>query len=48
MKQVSNSDFDKILRLLGALSKTKGTTIRERENARKAALLYKKLSKRKT
>lgn len=43
MKQVSNSDFEKILRLLYALSTTKGTSIRERENARKAYLLHKKL-----
>ena len=48
MKQLSNSDYSLALRLLGALSKTKGTTVRERENARKAALLYKKLSKRET
>lgn len=46
MKQVSNSDFDKILRLLYALSKTQGTCLKERENARKAHVLHKKLTKR--
>lgn len=46
MKQVSNSDFDKILRLLYALSKTRGATIKEQENARKATLLHKKLSRK--
>ena len=46
MKQVSNSDFEKILRLLYALSKTHGTSIRELENSRKAYLLHKKLMKR--
>ena len=43
MKQVSNSDYDKILRLLYALSKTQGKCVREKENARKAAILHKKL-----
>ena len=46
MKQVSNSDFERILRLLYALSLTKGETIREKENARKAAVMHKKLFKR--
>lgn len=46
MKLISNSDFYSILRLLYALSRTKGDTVREKENARKAALLHKKLSKR--
>ena len=47
MKQVSNSDFERILRLLYALSKTNGASVREKENARKAAVLHKKLIKRK-
>jgi hypothetical protein len=46
MKQVSNSDFYKALRLLYALSATRGETIREKENARKAFLLYRKLKKK--
>ena len=46
MKQVSNSDYSKILRLLYALSNTKGETIREKENARKAALLHRKLTRK--
>lgn len=46
MIAISNSDFAKLLRLLYALSKTKGTSLRERENARKAHLLHKKLSKK--
>lgn len=48
MKQVSNSDFDKILRLLYALSKTQGTCLKERENSRKAYLLHKKLTRKET
>ena len=43
MKQVSDSDYHNILRLLCALSKTNGASIREKENARKAALLHRKL-----
>ena len=46
MKQVSDSDYSKILRLLCALSKTKAESIREKENARKAALLYRKLTRK--
>ena len=46
MKQVSDSDYSKILRLLYALSNTKGETIREKENARKAALLHRKLTRK--
>lgn len=46
MKQVSDSDYSKILRLLYALSKTKGASIREKENARKAALLHRKLTRK--
>lgn len=47
MKQVSNSDYTMILRLLHALSKTKGESVREKENARKAYLLHRKLTKNK-
>ena len=46
MKQLSNSDYALALRLLYALSRTKGQTLRERENARKAFVLHKKLVKR--
>ena len=46
MRQVSNSDYDRILRLLYALSKTGGKTVRETENARKAYLLHKKLTRK--
>jgi len=43
MKQISNADFQTVLRLLDKLSLARGTTVKERENARKAALLVKKL-----
>jgi len=43
---ISNTDFKSVLRLLDALSRTKGDSIRERENARKAKLLHKKLRKK--
>ena len=46
MKQVSDNDYKKILRLLYALSKTKGENVREKENSRKAYLLHKKLVKK--
>lgn len=46
MKTVSNNDFQGILRLLYALSKTQGVSIREKENARKAALLHRKLTRK--
>lgn len=46
MKAISNADFASVLRLLEALSLARGSTIRERENARKAALLAKKLRKK--
>ena len=46
MKTISNADYALSLPLLEALSKTQGTTIREKENARKAALLHRKLTKR--
>lgn len=46
MKQISNADFASVLRLLDALSKMRGDSVREREAARKAALLAKKLKKK--
>jgi len=46
MKQISNADFASVLRLLDALSRTKGDSRREREDARKAALLTKKLKRK--
>ena len=46
MKQLSNSDYNKILRILGALSKMNGQSLRERENVRKATLLHKKLMRK--
>lgn len=46
MKAVSNADFKAVLRLLDALSRTKGETIREKEDARKATLLARKLRKK--
>jgi hypothetical protein len=46
VKTVSNTDFKAVLRLLDALSRTKGETVREKENARKAWLLAKKLRKK--
>ena len=48
MKQVSDSDYKMILRLLYALSTTKGGCVRERENSRKAYLLHKKLVRKET
>ena len=46
MKEISNADFQAVLRLLDALSLARGSTVRERENARKAALLAKKLKRK--
>ena len=46
MKQVSDADFNAIIRLLDALSKTRGESTRESENARKAGLMAKKLRKK--
>lgn len=46
MKQISNADYSSVLRLLESLSRRKGLTVREREDARKAALLTKKLRKK--
>ena len=46
MKQLSNTDYNLALRLLYALSKTNGATVKERENARKAYVLHKKLKRK--
>lgn len=46
MKEISNADFQAVLRLLDALSLARGSSIRERENARKAGLLAKKLKRK--
>ena len=46
MKQISDADYASVLRLLEALSLARGSTVREKENARKAALLKKKLQRK--
>ena len=46
MKEISNADFRAVLRLLDALSLARGSTVRERENARKATLLLRKLKRK--
>ena len=46
MKQLSNSDYALALRLLHALSQTRGETRRERENARKAYVLLRKMKRK--
>lgn len=46
MIPISNADFQSVLRLLETLSLARGSTIKERENARKAGLLLKKLRKK--
>ena len=46
MKQISNADYSSVLRLLISLSRRPGTTIREKEDARKAGLLAKKLKRK--
>lgn len=45
MKQISNADFALALRLLDALSKMKGDSVQEKEAARKARMLSKKLKR---
>ena len=45
MKSISNSDYDQALRLLRHISTVKGDSLKEREAARKAGLLVKKLEK---
>lgn len=46
MKQISDADFNAVLRLLVSLSKRRGATIRENEDSRKASLMVKKLRRR--
>ena len=46
MKSISNSDYSSVLRLLDSLSRRQGSTIREKEDARKAGLLVKKLKRK--
>jgi hypothetical protein len=46
MRQISNADYSSVLRLLDSLSRKQGTTVREKEDARKAALLSKKLKRK--
>lgn len=46
MKQISNADFSSALRLLDSLSRRPGSNLREKEDARKAALLSRKLKKK--
>lgn len=48
MKQLSNSDYDSVLRLLRHLARTKGDSIRDSEAARKAGLMVKKLERNKS
>ena len=43
---ISDADFASVLRLLDSLSRRQGTTVKEREDARKAALLTKKLKRK--
>lgn len=46
MIPVSNADFHSVIRLLDKLSLARGTTVKEREDARKAGLLAKKLKRK--
>lgn len=46
MIPVSNADFHSVIRLLDKLSLARGTTVKEREDARKAWLLVKKLKRK--
>lgn len=46
MYQISNTDYATMLRTLRAFCETKGTTIREQEDRRKAALLRRKLERK--
>lgn len=47
MKSISNSDYDQAIRLLRHLSTVKGDSLKEREAARKAGLLVKKMERSK-
>lgn len=46
MKQLSNADFALALRLLIHLASRNGNTLREREAARKAELLARKMQRK--
>ena len=46
MVPLSNTDFNKVVRLLEKLACKKGETLREKEDIRQATLLVKKLRKR--
>lgn len=46
MVPISNADFRSVLRLLEALSLARGSTVKEKEAARKAWLLVKKLKRK--
>lgn len=46
MKRLSNADYASVLRLLESLSRRQGTNIREKEDARKAALMAKKMRRK--
>ena len=46
MKQLSNADYASVLRLLDSLSRRKGLNLKEKEDARKATLLARKLRKK--
>lgn len=46
MKSLSNSDYNQTLRLLRHLSNIKGDSLKEREAARKAGLLVRKLERK--
>ena len=45
MRQISNRDYEQAIRLLRCLASTKGESLKEREAARMAKLLVKKLEK---
>lgn len=46
MRQLSNNDYDQALRLLRHLSNVVGDSLKEREVARKAGLLVRKLERK--
>lgn len=46
MRHLSNNDYDQALRLLRHLSTVKGDSLKEREAARKAGLLVRKLERK--
>lgn len=46
MKQISNSDYTLVLRLLKHLSSSSGMTAREKDMARKAGLVVRKMERR--